>query len=114
LEFRSLLRLKEILRSHAMPPLPAELLSAIESKTYLKPRWWESGLQRHWAPTALGFAAALGAWFLFHAANASAPRMPQPLPVAQAPALPPHYQRPAAGRVALHRADPSEPTSDPQ
>jgi anti-sigma factor RsiW len=65
-EERSILRLKETLRTVKMPGLPSDVLASIEAETVLKPRWWETGLfQRPWIPVAAGIgAAAVAGWLL--------------------------------------------------
>ena len=62
-EEKSLLTLKETLRTLSMPAIPIELVAAIENETIFKPRWWETDLFRQrWAPVLLGAAMGLGTW----------------------------------------------------
>ena len=66
-EEKSILALKETLRTVKMPSIPLDLLASIETATTLKPRWWETGAyERRWAPVALSILVALGAWAITH------------------------------------------------
>jgi hypothetical protein len=116
-EVRSLLQVKEVLRRQTMPEIPTDLLAQIESQTIYRQPWWDTdAFKRRWAPAIVGVAAALSAWFLLN--GVEKPRLPleRELPVAQAPALemPPPYQRPPQGRIALHRAGPPSAAQDLQ
>jgi|GEM_PF-2204089 len=95
-EERSILQLKETLRTVSMPSIPADLIASIEAETIFKPRWWEAAfLGQRLAPALVGLALGLGAWFYF--AHAHHAWRSGPVNVALSPTVS------SAPVVAMHR-----------
>ena len=132
-ESKSLLSVKEILRSQPMPALPREVLAEIEARTIFHRPWWERSFpflaierssdpaseERHprgrsnprliahrWAPAALALAAALGAWALLR--HHQTALRGAPLDVVIKPVTPGHEHT----RVVLRRNSSSEESQD--
>lgn len=63
-EFKTLVQLKEALRSQSLPGIPADLVAEIEAQTIDRPIPVSAGFFRmlRWSPVAI--AAAVGAWLL--------------------------------------------------
>jgi predicted anti-sigma-YlaC factor YlaD len=102
-EERSILQLKETLRTVRMPEIPADLIAAIEAETIFKPRWWEMPAgQMRWAPALMGLALALGAFYLLGSSHS--PLRGDPTIIARGPSIS------TAPVVAMHRDQEPDPT----
>jgi len=103
-EERSILALKETLRTVKMSGLPADVVAAIENETIQKPRWWETNFfQRPWIPIAAGMGAAAVAGWLFvrsHMTPVGAPPTPMAAVISTSPV------------VAMHQDPDKEPVNE--
>lgn len=63
-DMRALLSVKEVLRGHPVPSMPAHLAAVIRERTVSALGWRFPSFRWVWAPALVGLAAAAGTWYL--------------------------------------------------